>query len=146
MQPSAPLCRPTNDGPRRLERLSRGRLDLVLIVSQRARVLGAGTRLAVPRDNDKNTVVAQREIAKSSLTPNDLTEVLTHSLQRRVGVHELEADEPPMSGNGFKRGDEAPAPEFDTMSEEDLMRRLEKLVRDIEATTAAPDSDDDDEE
>ncbi|MGO8834027.1 MAG: DNA-directed RNA polymerase subunit omega, partial [Roseiarcus sp.] len=45
------------------------RFDLVLMASHRARMISAGARLAVPRDNVKNPVVALREFAESLLIP-----------------------------------------------------------------------------
>ncbi len=44
------------------------RFDLVLIAAHRARMIASGTSITVDRDNDKNAVVALREIAEATLT------------------------------------------------------------------------------
>ena len=106
------------------------RFDLVLMASHRARAIAAGSPPSVPRDNDKNTVVALREIAESFLQPDDLREDLIHSLQKQVEVDEPEAEEVPNAVNGVfvaPADAKADAP-FDRMTEEDLLRGLEGLV------------------
>jgi len=69
------------------------RFDLVLIAAHRARQISSGAPLLVDRDNDKNTVVALREIADQELTPEELTESLIHSHQKHVEVDEPEEDD-----------------------------------------------------
>jgi DNA-directed RNA polymerase subunit omega len=115
------------------------RFDLVLMASHRARGLAAGASLAVPRDNDKNTVVALREIAESHLSPGDLKEDLIHSLQKQVEVDEPDAEEAPTVVNGvFVAQTDANADaQFDRMTEEDLLRGLEGMA-------PPPDHSDDD--
>jgi DNA-directed RNA polymerase subunit omega len=54
------------------------RFDLVLMASHRARMISSGAQITVARDNDKNPVVALREIADAHLTPGDLKEDLIH--------------------------------------------------------------------
>ena len=68
------------------------RFELVLLASHRARQISQGAQIAVDRDNDKNPVVALREIADEMLAPDDLKEDLIHSLQKHVEVDEPEAD------------------------------------------------------
>ena len=48
------------------------RFDLVLLASHRARMISSGAQIAVDRDNDKNPVVALREIAETAVSPEDL--------------------------------------------------------------------------
>ncbi|NBQ40140.1 MAG: DNA-directed RNA polymerase subunit omega, partial [Alphaproteobacteria bacterium] len=67
------------------------RFELVLLASHRARMISAGSPLTVDRDRDKNPVVALREIADSTVSPEDLKEDLIHSLQKHVDVDEPEA-------------------------------------------------------
>ena len=69
------------------------RFDLVLLSSHRARAVAAGEALTVERDNDKNTVVALREIAVESVDQDDLRESLLRSMQRHVETDEPEEDE-----------------------------------------------------
>ena len=58
------------------------RFNLVLLAAHRARAISAGAQILVDRDNDKNPVVALREIADDVLVPEDLREGLIASLQR----------------------------------------------------------------
>lgn len=57
------------------------RFELVLAASQRARQIGAGSPLTVERDNDKNPVVALREIANSKVEVEALKEGLINSFR-----------------------------------------------------------------
>ena len=68
------------------------RFELVLFSAHRARGMSAGSEIFVERDNDKNPVVALREIADEKLEPDDLREQLVSSMQRQVDVDEPEAD------------------------------------------------------
>ncbi len=47
------------------------RFDLVLLASHRARTISAGAPITIDRDNDKNPVVALREIAETTVSPDD---------------------------------------------------------------------------
>lgn len=108
------------------------RFELVLLASHRARLISSGAPLTIDRDRDKNPVVALREIADETISPDDLKEQLIHSLQKYVEVDEPEAGVVPMiSGTTVL----APATavddsevQFDQMSEEDLLRGLDGLV------------------
>ena len=107
------------------------RFELILLASHRARMLSSGAPMTVDRDNDKNPVVALREIADSKLTPDDMREDLIHSLQKHVEVDEPEAEPaPPLQPmGGFGGGSDAAGDvQFDRMTEEDLLRGLEGLV------------------
>jgi len=104
------------------------RFELVLMASHRARAISSGAQIYVARDNDKNPVVALREIADSKLMPADLKEDVIHGLQKQVEVDEPEAEAaPPMAavGNTFDTGADV---QFDRMTEEDLLRGLEGLA------------------
>lgn len=70
------------------------RFDLVLVAAQRARDVSAGAALTVDRDNDKNPVVALREIAEETMNLDALRQSLVQSLQRHVEQDEP-ADEDP---------------------------------------------------
>ena len=54
--------------------------------------MSAGAELLVERDNDKNPVVALREIADEKLVPDEVREDLIGSLQKQVDVDELEEE------------------------------------------------------
>ena len=58
------------------------RFDLVLLAAQRARQISGGAELTIDRDRDKNPVVALREIAEETVTPEELNENLVANLQR----------------------------------------------------------------
>ena len=70
------------------------RFELVMFASQRARNISAGASLTVDRDNDKNPVIALREIADKTVELNGLEESLIKGLQRNV-----EMDEPDIVRN-----------------------------------------------
>jgi len=106
------------------------RFDLVLIASHRARMISSGAQITVDRDNDKNAVVALREIAESTLAPEDLKEDFIHSLQKHVEVDEPESEAVPALAPTVDRvhSDLLGDVQFDRMTEEDLLRGLEGLV------------------
>ena len=58
------------------------RFDLVLTAAQRARGISSGDPITVDRDNDKNPVVALREIADETISIDEVNEDLVKSLQR----------------------------------------------------------------
>ena len=107
------------------------RFDLVLIASHRARAISSGSQITIDRDNDKNPVVALREIAETTLRPDDLREDLIHSLQKHVEVYEPEQETAPSlasAGGLAPSSDDSSDVQFDRMTEEDLLRGLEGLV------------------
>ena len=57
------------------------RFELVLVASQRARKLHSGEEPTIERDNDKNTVIALREIADSSISKEEMKENLIQEYQ-----------------------------------------------------------------
>ena len=65
------------------------RFEIVALAAQRARHISAGAGITVERDNDKNPVVALREIADEKVDVDELKEDLVKSLQ-----HHVEQDEP----------------------------------------------------
>ncbi len=65
------------------------RFEIVALAAQRARHISAGAALTVDRDNDKNPVVALREIADEMVHVDEVKEDLIKSLQ-----HHVEQDEP----------------------------------------------------
>src|SRR3954469_25502588 len=104
------------------------RFELVLLASNRARLISSGAPLTMELDRDKNGVVALREIADETVAPDDLKEQLIHSLQKYVEVDEPEAETLPMLGNTAAASGDDSEVQFDKMSEEDLLRGLEGLV------------------
>ncbi|MEQ8405337.1 MAG: DNA-directed RNA polymerase subunit omega [Oceanicaulis sp.] len=68
------------------------RFQLVLLAAHRARNISAGASLMLDRDNDKNPVVALREIAEVKLDLDALGESLVSGLQRVIPADEEEED------------------------------------------------------
>lgn len=66
------------------------RFELVMVAAQRARRLGSGAALTVERDNDKNPVVALREIADTTIIVDDLREELIKNNQRVLEMDDSE--------------------------------------------------------
>ena len=66
------------------------RFELVLDSAQRARQISAGAPLLVERDNDKNTVVALREIAEELVEPDNLREGVIHGMRKIADSDEPE--------------------------------------------------------
>ncbi len=110
------------------------RFELVLLAGHRARQISQGAQITVDRDNDKNPVVALREIADETLSPDDLKEDLIHSLQKHVEVDEPEAAPAQLSSvseeiaEGIAEAGEEDVVTFDRMSEEELLAGIEGLV------------------
>ena len=105
------------------------RFDLVLLAAHRARMISSGAPITVERDNDKNPVVALREIAEETVAPEDLKEELVHSLQKYVEVDEPEPEALPLiGGQGGVDADDTDMIVGDRMTEEELLRGLEGLT------------------
>jgi DNA-directed RNA polymerase subunit omega len=110
------------------------RFELVLLSAHRARSISAGAPITIDRENDKNPVVALREVAERTVSPEDLKEDLIHSMQRYVEVDEPEPDAvPALSGSPsdrpiFGRDDQQSDMVIDRMTEEELLRGLERSL------------------
>lgn len=105
------------------------RFELVLLASHRARTISAGAQIAVERDNDKNPVVALREIADEKVIADDLREDFIHSMQKYVEVDEPEAEAVPLLSADTRmpilgQDDQSSDTTIDKMTEEELLRRM----------------------
>jgi DNA-directed RNA polymerase subunit omega len=69
------------------------RFELVLLAAQRARDITAGGQLTLERDNDKNPVVALREIADETIGLDNLQNALIKGMQKHVEIDEPEEDQ-----------------------------------------------------
>lgn len=69
------------------------RFELVMLAGQRARDISSGSQLTVERDNDKNPVVALREIAETTIDLDGLRNSVVQGLQKHVEVDEPEEEE-----------------------------------------------------
>jgi len=108
------------------------RFDLVLLCAHRARTIAGGAPITIDRDNDKNPVVALREVADQTIAPEDLQEELVHSIQKYVEVDEPEAEAAPMIGHESRMqviGQDDPTRDkvIDRMTEDEFLRGLESL-------------------
>ena len=95
------------------------RFELVLLAAHRARELATGAPLTVARDDDKNPVVALREIADETQQAEDLRE-------RMIAAHQtqIEVDEPEEDAMALLMGAEMDRPVKDDMDEERMLRAL----------------------
>ena len=111
------------------------RFELVMLAAQRARALSSGAELTIERDNDKNPVIALREIAEETLDLADIEENLIRGLQKFVEPDVPDDEEMDLlsSGDEFSEnytpnvaatGDEPPAPKGpsfrDNVSDEEI--------------------------
>ena len=69
------------------------RFELVMMASQRSRDIASGADISIERDNDKNPVVALREIADETVPLNDLGDSVVRGLQKHVEVDEPEEED-----------------------------------------------------
>jgi DNA-directed RNA polymerase subunit omega len=104
------------------------RFDLVLLASHRARMISSGAQITIDRDNDKNPVVALREIAEQTISPGDLKEDLIHTLQKYVEVDEPEPESVPLIGTSGSADADDTEVIGDRMTEEELLKGLEGLA------------------
>jgi DNA-directed RNA polymerase subunit omega len=95
------------------------RFDLVLLAAHRAREIQSGSPVTVDRDNDKNPVVALREIAEETQPAEEMRERMIASHQTQIEVDEPEEDQ-----MALLMGAEVDRPAQDDMSEERLLRAL----------------------
>lgn len=95
------------------------RFELVMLAAHRAREITAGSPLTVERDNDKNPVVALREIAEETIAVHELREAAIRAHQRQIEVDEPEEDQ--MAALMVA---DAPLPREDDLNDEKLLRAL----------------------
>ncbi|MEQ8745670.1 DNA-directed RNA polymerase subunit omega [Pyruvatibacter sp.] len=110
------------------------RFELVLLSARRARAMSSGAALTIDRDNDKNPVVALREIAEETVDCQELREDVIAGLQRHAMSEDFDADGAedgdvavPLQLGMESRADDMPAGDsFGSrdMSDEDLLRAL----------------------
>jgi DNA-directed RNA polymerase subunit omega len=108
------------------------RFELVLLAAHRARSLASGSDITVDRENDKNSVIALREIAAKTIASGDVSEGLIHSMQYNAEVDEPESTAVPVLPREHRtvivREDRLTDTVIDTLTEEALLRGLEKLT------------------
>jgi len=119
------------------------RFELVLLTSHRARMISSGAQITIDRDNDKNPVVALREIAEQTISPGDLKEDFIHSLQKYVEIDEPEPETIPLiAGTGGNVEADDKEVTADRMTEEELLKGLEGLAPpEVRPEPAEPDDE-----
>lgn len=95
------------------------RFEIVMLASHRAREIASGAPITIDRDNDKNPVVALRELADETQGADDVRERMIASHQTQI-----EVDEPEEDAMALLMGAEADKPADDDLSEEKLLRAL----------------------
>ena len=109
------------------------RFELVLLAAHRARSISGGSAITVEADNDKNPVIALREIADETIPADDMREGLIHSIQKNVEVDEPETEAAPVIASERRspilgRDDHGTDTVVDILTEEQLLRGLETMT------------------
>ena len=76
--------------------------ELVLVAKERAVQLNSGLEPTLEKDNDKNTVIALREIAEETIKVPDLTESAVHKLRKHVEQVDDGTDDDEIIGDDFE--------------------------------------------
>jgi DNA-directed RNA polymerase subunit omega len=112
------------------------RFELVMMAAQRARDVATGATLSIDRDNDKNPVVALREIADETIGLDELRNALIKGHQKVV-----EPDEPEDDIVELMAGEQAWAQQM-TIGEDDLAGEGDELGADADAEGDGDDEED----
>jgi DNA-directed RNA polymerase subunit omega len=107
------------------------RFELVLLAAHRARMIAKGSSPAVASNDDKNSVIALREIAEVAMPAADMRENLIHALQRNVEIDEPELQAAPTVVSRpprLERDDRTQDTAVDTLTEDALLRAMQSLV------------------
>jgi DNA-directed RNA polymerase subunit omega len=108
------------------------RFELVLLAAHRARAIANGSHITVETENDKNPVIALREIAEKTVPADDMREGLIHSIQKNVEVDEPEPGAAPTLPQERRpilgRDDQSTDTQVDVITEEQLLRGMESLT------------------
>jgi len=79
-----------------------GHYDLVLIAKERAVQLNAGEKPNVDPENDKNTVIALKEIAENKISVKELKESAINKLRKHIEPDTSVSDEDELDGDDFE--------------------------------------------
>jgi DNA-directed RNA polymerase subunit omega len=109
------------------------RFELVLLAAHRARTIAKGSAATVEPSNDKNTVIALREIAEKVISANDMREGFIDFLQGNAEVDEPEAAAAPALPPEFQlprlgRDDPSLETQIDVMTEDALLRAMKSQI------------------
>jgi DNA-directed RNA polymerase subunit omega len=109
------------------------RFELVMVAAQRARKIGSGAALTLDRDNDKNPVVALREIAETTVNVEELKEEIIRGKQRIIAMDDdgedvVDAMEGEEEWKAMARGAQVDMNADDDEDEEDMEPGLENMA------------------
>ena len=76
--------------------------QLVLVAKERATQLNSGLEPSIPRENDKNTVIALREIAEEKIKVSDLTDSAVYKLRKHIEQVDDVSEEDEEIGDDFE--------------------------------------------
>ena len=126
--------------------------ELVLVAKERATQLNSGIEPTIERDNDKNTVIALREIAEENIKVPDLTESAVYKLRKHVEQVDDGTEDDDEVGDDFEnlyKGEISKsgtpilpskrarkAPEKIQVSKDDLAELSQTAQPDIDSTTS----------
>ena len=133
--------------------------ELVLVAKERATQLNSGIEPTLDRDNDKNTVIALREIAEEKIKVTDLTESAVYKLRKHVEQIDDGSDDDEDVGDDFEslyKGEISKsgvpilpskrarkAPEKIQVSQDDLAELSETAKPDVESSVSEENISDD---
>jgi DNA-directed RNA polymerase subunit omega len=124
------------------------RFELVLVAAQRAREITAGAELTLDRDNDKNPVVALREIADDTVPVDKLQDSLIRGMQKHVEIDEPEETielEPSLFGVAEEAlgvpGDDIEEVDEEATDEEELAEDMLTVEDEAELTAELPEAE-----
>jgi DNA-directed RNA polymerase subunit omega len=114
------------------------RFELVLLAAQRAREITSGAPLSVDRDDDKNPVVALREIADETVGLDHLQESLVRGMQKHIEMDEPE-EAPELETTLFGVADPTgPVISEDEVDEEAIEEEVEEDLLEVEDEDEVP--------
>ena len=122
------------------------RFDLVMRAARRARAVSAGAPLTVERDNDKNPVIALREIAEKTIDIEELGNALIKDQQKHVEMDEPEEDEMDFIAMQEEMSGEKDEAALEAVIVEDLLNVQEEGAEEEAEPDNGEDEDDTDEE
>ena len=106
--------------------------ELVLVAKERATQLNSGLEPTLDRDNDKNTVIALREIAEETIKVPDLTDAAVYKLRKHVEQVDDTSEDEDDIGDDFEQPSSEPV---EDMQEEESDVSLDEM-KDQEETVS----------
>jgi len=108
------------------------RFELVLVASQRARKLHSGDEPTIEKNNDKNTVIALREIADGAITTEQMKENLIQEYQV-VTISDEEDENIELELNQSNDNENLPDLETESInSHKEVEEEMDKLVQSVD--------------